>query len=160
MIPWLTTAGVVVAVLFLIANLLGDAALFFYNTDEAVERRTELGDDRFRVQGTPMEGTIVESFRGDQPVVVFSIVFDDVPIDIVHVGDPPELFQSGVPVVLEGSWVEGEPPVGDFEGRADDGWHFTSDRMLVRHDNDYRDRDEYDGRIAEAEEGGPTEVEE
>ena len=76
MIPWLLTVGVVVAVVFLIANLLGDAALFFYNADEAVERRVELGDDRFRVQGTPLEDTIIEGFRGDQPVVVFSLVYE------------------------------------------------------------------------------------
>ena len=110
------TVGVVVAVVFLIANLLGDAALFFYNADEAVERRVELGDDRFRVQGTPLEDTIIEGFRGDQPVVVFAIGFGEVTIDIVHVGDPPELFQPGVPVVLEGSWTEGAPAVDDFDG--------------------------------------------
>ncbi len=160
LIPWLLTVGVVVAVVFLIANLLGDAALFFYNADEAVERRVELGDDRFRVQGTPLEDTIIEGFRGDQPVVVFSLVFDEITIDVVHVGDPPELFQPGVPVVLEGSWTEGAPAVDDFDPRADDGWHFASDRMLVRHDNDYRDRDEYDERIDEAEQGGSTEADE
>ena len=156
LISWLMTGGVVVAVVFLVANLLGDAALFFYNADEAVERRVELGDDRFRVQGTPLEGTILEGFRGDQPVVVFAIGFGEVTIDVVHVGDPPELFQPGVPVVLEGSWTEGAPAVDDFPARANDGWHFASDRMLVRHDNDYRDRDVYEGRIDEAEQGGPT----
>lgn len=160
LLPWLVSVGVVVAVVFLVANLLGGAALFFYNADEAVERRAELGDDRFRVQGTPMEDTIVERFRADQPVVGFSITFGDVAIDVVHVGDPPELFQPGVPVVLEGAWTEGAPPIEDFDGQAEDGWHFASDRMLVRHDNDYRDRDEYEERIDEAEQGGPTEADE
>ena len=119
LIPWILTVGVVGAVVFLIANLLGDAALFFYNADEAVERRVELGDDRFRVQGTPIEGTIIESFRDDRPVVGFSITFGEVAIDVVHVGDPPELFQPGVPVVLEGAWTEGAAPIEDFDSRAD-----------------------------------------
>lgn len=158
LVPWLVTGAVVVAVVLLVANLLGDAALFFYNADEAVERRAELGDDRFRVQGTPVDNSVVETFRDDEPVVVFSITFDGVPIDVVHVGDPPELFQPGVPVVLEGSWIEGLPPLADFDPFADDGWHFASDRMLVRHDNDYRDRDDYDERINEADQGGVGEV--
>ena len=157
LVPWLITIAVTIAVALLIANLLGDAALFFYNADEAVERRDELGDDRFRVQGTPVDNTIVETFRDDEPVVVFSITFSGVPIDVVHVGDPPELFQPGVPVVLEGSWVEGRPPVESFDARAGDGWHFASDRMLVKHDNDYRDGSEYEERVDEAERGGAAE---
>jgi cytochrome c-type biogenesis protein CcmE len=156
-LPWLITVGVVVAVGLLVANLLGDAALFFYNADEAVARRVEVGDDRFRVQGTPVDD-IVETFRGDEPVVAFSIVFDEVPIDVVHVGDPPELFQPGVPVVLEGSWTEGSPPVEGFDALADDGWYFASDRMLVRHDNEYRDRDDYGERVDRAEQGGTEEA--
>ena len=155
-VPWLITIAVTVAIALLIANLLGDAALFFYNADEAVERRDELGDDRFRVQGTPVDNTI-ETFRGDEPVVAFSITFSGVPIDVVHVGDPPELFQTGVPVVLEGSWVAGDAPVDSFDSLAADGWHFASDRMLVKHDNDYRDRNEYDERLDEAERGGAVE---
>ena len=154
LVAWVVTLGVAGAVAFLVLSLLGDAALFFYNADEAVERRGELGDDRFRVQGTPVDNTVVESFRGDDPVVVFSIVFDEVPIDVVHVGDPPELFEPGVPVVLEGAWTRGDLPAGGFDGLADDGWYFASDRMLVRHDNDYRERDDYDERIGEAEGGG------
>ncbi len=157
LVPWLITLAVVVAVGLLVANLLGDASLFFYNADEAVERRDELGDNRFRVQGTPVDNSVVESFRGDEPVVVFSITFSGVPVDVVHVGDPPELFQPGVPVVLEGSWVEGAPPVEDFDAWADDGWHFASDRMLVKHDNDYRHRDAYEDRVDEAERGGAAE---
>ena len=39
-----------------------------------------------------------------------------------HRGDPPELFKAGVPVVLEGRWQ------GDF---------FASDRILIKHDENY-----------------------
>lgn len=146
-------AGVVV----LVVNLLGDASLFFYNADEAVARRDELADQRFRIQGTPVAGTVVETFAGDDPVVAFTIAFDDVAVDVVHTGDPPELFQPDVPVVLEGRWVPGDPPVDDFAGLENDGWYFASDRMLVKHDNDYRNRDDYDERVREATEGGHLE---
>ena len=153
----LIAAAAAVAVALLIGNLLGDAALFFYNVDEAVERRAELGSQRFRVQGTPL-GEPATVFRDDRPVLAFSIGFEGAVIDVVHAGDPPDLFQPGVPVVLEGSWRAGPSPAGtaaeDAAGSAGrepgDGWHFASDRMLVKHDNDYRSRDDYDQRIAEA----------
>ncbi|MFQ5556097.1 MAG: cytochrome c maturation protein CcmE [Acidimicrobiales bacterium] len=152
LVPWVVTVGVAVGVVFLVANLLGDAALFFYNADEAVARRAELNDDRFTLQGSPIEGTITEGFRGDETVVAFSIAFNGTVIDVVHLGDPPELFQPGVPVVLDGAWVSGEPPVSEFSPLADDGWHFASDRMRVKHDNDYRNGNE--DRLVEAETGG------
>ncbi len=41
-----------------------------------------------------------------------------------HDGDPPELFQPGIPVVLQGSWA----PTGN---------EFLSDRILVKHSEEY-----------------------
>ena len=139
----------------MIYNLLGDAALFFYNADEAVERRDELGSRRFKVQGTPMDDPVV-AFRDDQPVLVFTIEFNGAVVDVVHVGDPPELFQPGVPVVLEGFWQHdsGTDIADGVSLLAGDGWHFASDRMLVKHDNDYRQRDVYEERIEEADRSG------
>ena len=145
----LVIVGVAGAVALLVSNLLGDAALFFYNADEAVERRDELSAQRFRLQGTPVSDP-VETFWGDRPVLAFAVGFNDVAVDVVHTGDPPELFQPGVPVVLEGAWQQGPGP-GPVV--ADDGWHFASDRMLVKHDNDYRNRDDYEQRITDADEG-------
>ncbi len=142
------------AVAALVANLLGDSALFFYNADEAVERRDELGARRFRVQGTPLNAP-VEVFVDDRRALAFSIGFEGAVIEVVHVGDPPELFQPGVPVVLEGAWrPEPGAVAGAASGSTDDGWHFASDRMLVKHDNDYRNRDDYDQRITEADQAG------
>ena len=141
----LTLAVVAGAVTLLVANLLGDAALFFYNADEAVQRRDELQSQRFRVQGTPLDEPVAV-FSGDTPALAFAIGFEGVVMDVVHTGDPPDLFQPGVPVVLEGAWRNTSSPVaGDG-----DGWHFASDRMLVKHDNDYRNRDDYSERIVEA----------
>ena len=145
----LVIVAVVGGVALLVSNLLGDAALFFYNADEAVERRDELASQRFRLQGTPLDHA-VHAFWDDRPVLAFPVGFDGAVVDVVHTGDPPELFQPGVPVVLEGAWRQGPSP---GPRAATDGWHFASDRMLVKHDNDYRNRDDYDERITEADEG-------
>ena len=146
----LVVVAVAAAVSLLVTNLLGDASLFFYNADEAVERRDELAGKRFTLQGTPIAAP-ESTFFHDRPVLAFGVGFNGVVVDVVHTGDPPELFQPGVPVVLEGVWRTGPGPGPVI---ANDGWHFASDRMLVKHDNDYRKRDSYEERISEAEEGG------
>ena len=149
-IALVVVVAVAAAVSMLITNLLGDASLFFYNADEAVERRGELAAERFFLQGTPIAAP-VDTFFHDRPVLAFSVGYNGTVVDVVHTGDPPELFQPGVPVVLEGAWRRGPGPDPAI---AEDGWHFASDRMLVKHDNDYRSRDSYEERVDEAEEGG------
>jgi cytochrome c-type biogenesis protein CcmE len=124
---------VIAALVFIAVNALGDASLFFRNVDEAVEQREDLGTDRFRMQGTVVDGTVDETDDG----VAFQVSYNDVTADVLHRGDPPELFQPGIPVVLEGSW---------------DGEVFASDRILVKHSSEYEA--ENGDRLQEADEGG------
>ncbi|MEM8706142.1 MAG: cytochrome c maturation protein CcmE [Actinomycetota bacterium] len=144
----LVMAGAVVGLVWNLAS----GSLFFYNADEAVERRDELGDERFTLQGTPIGCSIVEGFQDDSPIVAFSVTFGGESVDIVHFGDPAELFEPDVPVVLDGAWVRGDHGVAGFDGLADDGYYFASDRMRVKHDNDYINEDGYDERLAESSE--------
>jgi len=146
-LPSLIGGVVAVGVVVLIWNLVS-GSLYFYNADEAVSRRPELGAERFVLQGSPVGCSITESEVGSETVVAFSIAFGGAMIDVVHRGDPADLFQPDVPVVLDGNWVEGDPGVVGFAGLADDGWFFQSDRMRVKHDNDYRNDDEYEQRLA------------
>jgi cytochrome c-type biogenesis protein CcmE len=154
-VPMLVFAVVLALAAVLLVRTIGGASLFFYNVDEAVERRSELTDQRFRLQGTPVGGTVLETEVDAQGAVAFTVRYNSVLADVVHVGDPPEMFAPGVPVVLEGRWVQGAPPSGELDGGAADGWYFASDRMLVKHDNEYRN-----DRIIEAETGGRESVEE
>lgn len=139
----------IIAVLFL---TLGSNSLFIHNVDDAVSERLELGDKRFRIQGTPI-GNIAEdiwqSDTGTEAATVFTIRFNGVLTDVAQLGSPAELFQPGVPVVLDGNWQSGDVAV---EGGAADGWVFVSDNMVVKHDNDYRLENEE--RITEAINGG------
>ncbi len=112
---------------------LTSASLYFYNADEAVEQRTELGDRRFRLQGTVLDGTVEPSDDG----VDFAVEFNAVRVDVRHEGDPPELFQPGIPVVLEGRWSDDEA--------------FASDTIRVKHSEQY-EADNGD-RLDDAEDG-------
>jgi cytochrome c-type biogenesis protein CcmE len=134
--------AVVVAVLglggFAVSQALGDATLFFRNADEAVAQRTELGLERFRLQGLVVAGSVVEDPAAE--LVAFEVSWNGVVVPVEHRGDPPELFQDDIPVVLEGHWAH----VGDDAP-------FLSDRMLVKHDENYEE--ENSDRLAEAEDG-------
>lgn len=148
---WWSIALVVLiaaAIVWVLLRALTDSTLLIYNADEAVEQRTELADSRFRLQGSPIGNTIDVTEAGEAGVG-FTVNFEGELVDVIHIGAPAELFQSGVPVVLEGTWRQGD--VG-FDHGANDGWYYVSDDMVVKHDNDYRLENE--DRLKEAEEGG------
>lgn len=134
--PW--AYGALVAVLLglgvVVYQGLTSASLYFYNADEAVARQSDLGTKRFRLQGLVV--------RADTPAddgIEFTVAFNDVEVDVHHQGNPPGLFDIGIPVVLEGSW----DPSGEF---------FASDRILVKHSEQYVADNE--DRIDAADRGG------
>lgn len=101
------------------------AALFYKNADEAVAQRDELGSTRFRLQGV-VEGDPVRG-EGDEPTT-FTVAYNGVEVKVVHTGSEPALFKAGLPVVVEGRW-------------NDAGTAFDSDRLLVKHTEDYKKAD-------------------
>lgn len=118
-------AGGVLALVLVVLGIvawqgLSNAALYFRNADEAVAERDELGDRRFRLQGTVVDGSI----RTDGTAVRFAVTHGGVDVDVFHEGDPPELFQTDIPVVLEGRWSQSDDV-------------FESDRILVKHSEEY-----------------------
>jgi cytochrome c-type biogenesis protein CcmE len=115
---WLAAIVVLGALGFLIYQGLGNATLYFRTADEAVAQREKLGDRRFRIEGDVVPGTVVQAGQD----VSFRITSNGVEVPITHRGDPPELFQPGIPVVLEGR----------FQGEG-----FSSDRILVKHSETY-----------------------
>lgn len=106
------------AAAFVVTRGLGEASLYFRNVDEAVAQRSELGDRRFRMQGTVVPGSLRRTADG----VAFDVTFAGVSAAVRHRGDPPQLFREGMPVVLEGAWK------GDV---------FHSDRLMVKHSEVY-----------------------
>lgn len=117
----LGTLGVLAfALVFLAYQGLTDATVFFRNVDEAVAQRDTLGDKRFRLQGSVVDGSV----ESDGTAVRFAVVHGGVEARVIHAGSPPELFQPDIPVVLEGRW-------------SDEGDWFESDRILVKHSEEY-----------------------
>ncbi len=138
--PWAYGALVLVLIGIGVVAYQGltSASLYFYNADEAVEQKADLGDRRFQLQGS-----VLDDVDSTVDGVTFTVKFDGVEVPVRHAGDPPELFQPGIPVVLQGRWA----PTGDV---------FDSDRILVKHSEEYEadngDRldDAEDGETADA----------
>lgn len=119
-IPALALAAILVV---LMVNL--SSALVYFNTPSEVAERSA-SDERLRLGGRVVPGSVVV---GDG-TVAFDVEDCDFSVAVVHTGVPPQLFQEGIGVVLEGAWT---------------GVAFTSDTMLVKHDEQYRsDYEDYD----------------
>ena len=119
----LVVGGLVVvgALAFLLVRL-GDATLYFRTADEAVAQRDSLGDRRFRLEGVVVAGSVGQI--GDD--VTFDVTENGATVPVRHTGDPPELFQPNIPVVLEGRFADGSDV-------------FASDRIMVKHSESYRE---------------------
>lgn len=118
---------------------LSGASLFIREADTAVAERAELEDRRFQLLGSPIAITDDEFDLNGNTVVRFSIACDGIAVDVAHVGNVAESFQLGVPVVLEGNWQDSSAVGAPWVQGANDGFYFESDRMLVKHDNEYRE---------------------
>ncbi len=109
---------------FLLFGNLNDNLVYYMTTSEAVDNRSEFGNDRrFRLAGEVVAGTIASLPSGTTFVATDGTTM----VDVQHTNDPPQLFQEGIEVVVEGTWR------GDV---------FVSDVMLVKHDEEYRVPDE------------------
>lgn len=97
---------------------LSENIVYFRPVSEAVERRDAGDTGRFRLAGEVVSGSVAETGDG----VVFRVTDGVAEALVVHRGDPPQLFAEGVPVVCEGRW---------------DGERFASDRILIRHGEEY-----------------------
>jgi cytochrome c-type biogenesis protein CcmE len=112
-------ATAIVAIIVL-AIVLSENVVYFRTVSEAIANRHEQGSDRFRIAGAVVPHTIVETRSG----VKFEITDGKKTAAVLHDGDPPELFKPGAPVVCEGHWGRGTST-------------FDSDRILIRHGNNY-----------------------
>jgi cytochrome c-type biogenesis protein CcmE len=106
---------------FLVANL-NDTLVYYRTPTEVVEERQPDPEDRLRLGGQVVEGSVAETAEGVQ----FVVTDGGSDVAVFHTGAPQQLFQEGIGVVLEGVW---------------DGEAFHSDEMIIKHDEQYRTDD-------------------
>jgi cytochrome c-type biogenesis protein CcmE len=98
---------------------LNGSLVYYLTPSEAIEQRADFDDGRrFRLAGAVAPGSIIEV----DGAVEFTVVDGTSAVPVAHTGVPPQLFQEGIDVVVEGAW---------------DGEAFRSDTMLIKHDENY-----------------------
>jgi cytochrome c-type biogenesis protein CcmE len=116
----LSLCGAAVVAIIALTVVLSNNVVYFRTVSEALSERKSDGDRRFRIAGEVVPGSVQETSSG----VRFQITDGKATATVVHVGDPPSLFEDGAPVVCEGRWG----------ARA----AFASDRIMIRHGNEYK----------------------
>ncbi len=124
-------AGVLVVILasagFLVSKALGSATDYFYQVDEAVAHRADLGTRRFRVQGTVANTPQTVSLTENTQKIDFDLTANGVTVPVVYTGsDPPALFKACEPVVIVGNW----------QSEADDA-RFVGTQIIIKHTETY-----------------------
>ena len=99
----MAVGGCVVAVVAIVvlAVVLSNNVVYFRTVSEAVHNRADEGTSRFRLAGAVVDGSVHETARG----VRFEVTDGKNTVTVDHVGDPPDLFKEGAPVVCEGHWA-------------------------------------------------------
>jgi cytochrome c-type biogenesis protein CcmE len=112
--------GVVLAgaFVFLLVKGLGSSLDYFETVDQAIQSKAVLGTKTFRLEGLVAPGSVHRRDGG----VDFVASGSDGRIDVVNTGNPPQLFQPDIPVVV----------VGHFVGET-----FVSNQIIVDHTAQY-----------------------
>jgi|AntRauTorcE11897_2_1112592.scaffolds.fasta_scaffold49065_2 cytochrome c-type biogenesis protein CcmE len=109
---------------------LGPNLVYYLTPTEAVEQRADFGGERrFRLAGTVAEGSV----EAGPQTTSFVVTDGDTTVPVTHTGEPPDLFQVGIQVVVEGAWI---------------GTAFASDTMLIQHDETYYPPEDEPGAAA------------
>lgn len=112
---------------FLVTKALGSATDYFYQADEAVAHRADLGTRRFRIQGTVADTPKSVSITDNTQKIDFELAANDVIVPVTYTGsDPPALFDRCEPVVIVGHW----------ESEADDA-PFIGTQIIIKHTENY-----------------------
>ncbi|MGI8939911.1 MAG: cytochrome c maturation protein CcmE [Iamia sp.] len=119
----LVIVGLLGAIGFVLVRQLDGASLYYYNVDEAVADRADIGDRRIRLQGT----VVGQPDELADEAVAFTVAFEGESVDVLYSGKEPlpQLFGAGVPSVIEGRFT----PEGQF----------ASDRIVIKHTEDYKE---------------------
>lgn len=105
------------AVAFLVTKV-GGSLDYFDTVDQAVAHKASLGDHTLRLEGLVVPGTVERTAHG----VDFVAAGTRHRVAVENTGNPPQLFQPDVPVVV----------VGHFSGDV-----FVSSQIIVDHSSTY-----------------------
>ena len=116
-------AGALAAISF---GNMGDSLVYYWDVSQTVENRERAQGAVIRLGGMVKEGTV--NWKSDENVLEFDITDGAESLPVRATGAPPQMFREGIGVVVEGTVTE----AGTFE----------TDRLMVKHSNEYKAPDE------------------
>ena len=119
--PAVVLALVLAGVAVVLFQFLSSASLYFCNADEVGVKSSCTEGKRFRLQGA-VDG--LDEAQRDSGILSFALTFNGATVPVRYQGgEPSDLFQPGRAAVVEGKLEDGT---------------FEADRILVKHDSDYK----------------------
>ncbi len=119
---WFLVGASVVAVALvavLMGQLLGSNTVYYLEPREALDQRGTLPDgESFRLGGVVVEGSLTSA----EGTTTFAVTDYADEIVVETTSTPPELFDEGIPVLLDGAF---------------DGDVFVADEVILRHEEEY-----------------------
>jgi cytochrome c-type biogenesis protein CcmE len=117
----LVFAVLAAAFVFLLVEGLGSSLNFFDTVDQAFAHRATLGTRTFNLEGAVVAGSIHPTALGTD----FTIAEGHRSVSVANTGNPPQLFQNNIAVVV----------VGHFTSLTSHA--FVSHQILVKHSENY-----------------------
>jgi len=111
-------AAILVALVVVLAMGAKSALEYYLTVPQALAKRATLAGQTFRMEGIVVPGSIQSTPEG----VDFALRYDRAVARVVEIGNPPQLFQPSIPVVVQ----------GHFEGST-----FVSNLIMVKHTSSY-----------------------
>jgi cytochrome c-type biogenesis protein CcmE len=115
-------ALLVIAVSALLAQGLLSNLNYFETVDQAYAHRHSLGTSDFRLEGLVTKGSVMRTARGANFVMQGS---HQRRVHVIEVGQPPQLFQSDIPVVVDGHFTSVTSNI------------FDAHQIIVKHTSSY-----------------------
>jgi cytochrome c-type biogenesis protein CcmE len=119
-----TIVGVTVAggaLLYLMAAGIGGNLVYFVTPTELLEKGQIAYDEPFRLSGEVVPGSV--RWNAETVDLRFRIRDEKTTLEVTSTGVPPQMFQDGMEVIVEGS--------------LDSSGVFQSTNLMVKHSNEY-----------------------
>lgn len=126
-------AAIAAVLVFLAVGGIGKNLIYYWSPSELVSAGDEAHGATVRLGGVVAPGSVVRSADGLE--LVFTVVDGAGQVPVRARAVPPAMFREGIGVVVE--------------GRLSDAGVFETERLMVKHDNEYQPPSESDDRTME-----------
>ena len=104
---------------------IGENLVYYWDSSQVVEAGDKAYGATIRLGGVVQPGTL--DWNSDSNNLRFEVGNGKDVINVRASGAPPQMFREGIGVVVEGTMV-----------RSAEGGYFSSDRLMVKHSNEYK----------------------